>query len=69
MHLVRNWRDVIRRAWSYRLMALAAVLSAVEVALPYLVEGMPVGLFASLSGLLTVGAMAARVVAQRGLSE
>lgn len=69
MKLVTNWRDVIRRAWSLRLLALAAVLSGAEIALPYLVDGMPVGLFASLSGVLTVAAMAARVVAQKGLSE
>jgi hypothetical protein len=69
MHLLPDWRAVARRAWSLRLMAIAAVLSAAEIALPYLVDGMPVGLFASLSGMVSVAAMAARVMAQRGMSE
>ena len=33
MTLVANWRAVLRRAWSVRLMLVAAVLSAAEVAL------------------------------------
>lgn len=67
---VANWAAVLRYAWSLRLMALAAVLSAVEVAIPYLDDVLPLppGIFALLAGLVTLGAMAARFVAQAPIS-
>ena len=34
MRLVENWRLLLRRAWSVRLMLLAGVLSGAEVVLP-----------------------------------
>lgn len=70
MRLVENWRDVLRHAWSVRLLILAGVLSGAEVALP-LLDGLlpiPQGVFASLSGLVVCGAFVARLVAQKGLS-
>jgi len=71
MKLAANWRAVLRRAWSVRLMVVAAVLSGVEVALPLLhgVIGIPAGLFAGASGFCTAAAFAARLVAQRNLPE
>lgn len=71
MKLVANWRDVLRHAWSVRLLILAGVLSGVEVALP-LLDGLlpiPQGVFAGLSGLVVCGAFVARFVAQKGLSD
>jgi len=67
MKIDRDWRDILRRAWSVRLMALAAALSAVEVALPFFAEEFSRGTFAALSGLAVAGALIARIVAQRGL--
>lgn len=69
MKLIDNWRDVLRKAWSLRLMLLAAILSGVEVVLPFLSEAIPRGLFAVLSFLTVAGAFVARLVAQKGLSE
>lgn len=69
LHPVPEWRRVLRRAWSIRLMIVAGVLSGAEVAMP-LLEGvidLPGGLFASLSGLATAGAFVARLVAQKEL--
>ncbi len=69
--LIDDWREILRHAWSVRLIALAAILSAVEVALP-LVQGMlelPTGLFAALSGLSTAGAFVARFLTQKKLKE
>ncbi|PZU22196.1 MAG: hypothetical protein DI589_11985 [Shinella sp.] len=69
--LVSNWRDVLRRAWSIRLLLLAGVLSGLEVALP-LIDGVyeiPRGVFAALSGVTVAGAFVARIVAQKGLSD
>ena len=71
MKLLANWRDVLRRAWSIRLMILAGLLSGAEIALPLLdgVFEIPRGLFAGLSAAATCGAFITRLLAQRGLSE
>lgn len=69
--LVSNWRDVLRRAWSIRLLIVAGLLSGLEVALP-LIDGfyeIPRGVFAALSGLTVAGAFVARLFAQKGLSD
>lgn len=67
MNLDGNWRAIVRRAWSFRLMALAVVLSATEAVLPLFQDRFPPGLFAGLTALAVAGAMIARVVAQEGL--
>lgn len=69
MKLLSNWLDVIKRAWSMRLMLLAALLSGVEVVLPFFSEAIPRGVFAVLSGVTVAAAFVARLVAQKGLSE
>lgn len=69
MKLVPNWRRVLSRAWSIRLILLAFLLTVAEVALP-LLDGLlpiPPGTFALLSGLATAGAFCARLVAQKGV--
>jgi hypothetical protein len=66
---VANWRQVLRWAWSVRLMVLAAVLSGVEIALPYFAESFPRLVFVGLSFLATVGAVVARFVAQEKVSQ
>ena len=68
MYLVHNWRAVLTRAWSMRLMALAALCGGLEAMLPGLEGILPPRLFAWLSVLATGGAFIARLVAQRGLS-
>ena len=35
MKLGDNWRTVLKKAWSVRLMALAAVLTGAEAVLPF----------------------------------
>ncbi|POO54480.1 hypothetical protein CPJ18_02015 [Agrobacterium rosae] len=68
--LVQNWRQVLKRAWSVRLMIIAAILSGLEVALP-LIDGVveiPPGVFAALSGLTVAGAFTARLLVQKGVS-
>jgi hypothetical protein len=67
MRLIDNWHRVLRRAWSIRLNLLAALLSGLEVALPIL-DGFiafPRGWFAAASGLVTMAALIARIIAQR----
>lgn len=66
MHLIWNWQKVVKRAWSMRLMLLAAVFSGLEVALPLLDGVLPVdkGVFAALCGGTVIVAMIARVLYQ-----
>lgn len=65
MNLARDWKRILRKAWSMRLMGVAAVLSFAEVVMPFLSESMPRGVFAVLSGLAVSGAFIARLVAQK----
>jgi hypothetical protein len=69
VRLIPNWRAVLTRAWSVRLMVLAFVLTVAEVALPLLDGYLPIPqyTFAALSGLATAGAFIARLVAQQNL--
>ena len=68
MTLISDWKQVIKKAWSVKFMVLAALLSGVEVTCqilePTISEALPKGLFASLAGLVTAGALVARVMAQ-----
>lgn len=70
MRLLPNWRAVLTRAWSVRLMVLAFVLTVLEVALPLLDGYLPIPpyTFAVLSGLATAGAFVARLIAQQNIS-
>lgn len=70
MKLVANWRAVLRRAWSSRLMLLAGLLSGLEVVLPLLngVLPIPPGIFAALSFVTVAAAFIARVIAQKDLN-
>lgn len=70
--LVQNYRAVLSRAWSVRLMALATVLSGLEAALSILTPdliGLPAGVFAALAGAVSTAALVARVLAQKGLDD
>ena len=63
--LLPEWKRILRRAWSIRFGALAAVLSGVEVIVPLFADAMPRGVFAAASGLSVMAAMVARVIAQK----
>lgn len=64
-----NWREILKKAWSVRLMVIAALLSGAEIVLPLFPESLPRGLFAALSFVIVAAAFAARIVAQKGLDE
>ena len=64
MKLHTDWKNILRRAWSFRLAVLAAIFSGAEVVLPLFVDALPRNLFASLSFVTVVSAAIARVVAQ-----
>jgi hypothetical protein len=62
--LVADWRWVLRRSWSARLILGAAALSGAETVLPLYSDVIPHGPFAALSFLTTAAALVARFVAQ-----
>lgn len=71
MRMVRNWREVLRHAWSFRLNILAILLSGAEVWFtfvdPYSLP-IPNGVFAALAMVTTILANIARLVAQKRFS-
>lgn len=67
MQLYPNWKELIRRAWSIRLLVLAGILSGLEVILPFFSEDIPRNLFAVLSFIAVAAAFVARLVAQKGI--
>lgn len=66
MKLKKNWKTVLKSAWSIKLMAVAGILSGLEAALPILDDAIhiPRGLFAILSFIAVTGAAIARLVVQ-----
>ncbi|WP_297842959.1 hypothetical protein [uncultured Roseibium sp.] len=69
MKLVSDWRRVLKKAWSVRLMLLAALLSGAEVVLPFLGDFIAPGLLAALSALTVSAAFVARFLAQRNMDD
>jgi len=67
MNLAQNWRTLLRKAWSVRLMVLAFLLTMAEVMLPFFSDAVPPKLFAVLSGLAVAGAFVSRLVAQKDM--
>ena len=63
--LLPDWKDILKKAWSVRLMVLAGFLSGLEVVLPLVVHAIPQGIFGVLSFVVTSTALMARVVAQK----
>lgn len=69
MKLIGDWELVLKRAWSARLMVLAALLSGAEVALPFFTEMIAPGIMAALSLIVVSAAFIARFVAQQGVGD
>lgn len=69
MRLIADWKAVLRKAWSVRLIVLAGLLSAAEIVLPMFADAIPRGAFAVLTVLTVAGAFVARIVAQKGLTD
>ncbi|WP_105430398.1 hypothetical protein [Neorhizobium sp. T6_25] len=69
MKFVADWRRVLRRAWSIRLLIIAGILSGIELVLSLpdiqLWLDWPPGIFAALSFLATCCAFVARLLVQQ----
>lgn len=69
MRLHPNWRAILRRAWSIRLLGIAGFLSGAEAVVQVLSDNPPIprGTFAVLAFFATGGAFVARLIAQKSL--
>jgi hypothetical protein len=65
MTLLDNWREVLTRAWSMKLMGFAAFLEIAQQVVPYLDGILP--WWASV--LVILAAFVARLIPQEGLSK
>lgn len=70
--LIRNWRRVLRSAWSVRFMAAAVLLSGIEAALavldPYFL-GISPGFFAAATAVVSAAALLARLLVQSNIGD
>jgi hypothetical protein len=64
MKPIPDWRIVLKKAWSVRLMLLAAVLAGVEAILPLITPHEPSIWWALFTFSIVCGALVARFVAQ-----
>lgn len=69
MKLDPKARDIAKRAWSVRLMAVAIVLTFVEVVFPFFGQSLAQPFFTILQGLIVVAAFFARFIAQERLDD
>lgn len=69
--LIPNWREVLRYAWSVKLLVLAALLSGAEAALPFFggIFHLDPQAFALTTFAIVAAALVARVVAQKQFTE
>jgi hypothetical protein len=65
MKILDDWKTILKKAWSIRLMLMAGILSGIEVVLPLFIDTFPRGVFAILSILFTGAAFVARIMAQK----
>ena len=69
LKLGNTWRKVLRKAWSVRLSALAAVFMAAEIVMPMLAPSIPSYLFVCLALMASIGSIWARVLVQKTMQE
>lgn len=67
MTLADNWKTLLKKAWSVRLMIAAFLFTMAEVMLPFFSDSVPPKLFAVLSGLSVAGAFVSRLIAQKDM--
>lgn len=66
--LIPDWKRVLKKAWSIRLILIATILSAIEAALPFITfVSIPPGYLALLVAFITGSAFAARIIAQSNM--
>ncbi len=70
MQLVENWPAVLKKAWSLKFNAAAAVFGGLEVVVGQVQPaGIPNGIFAGIAMAVSIGAFAARLLAQQEIHD
>lgn len=69
MNLAPDWKKILRKAWSVKLVVISALFTAAEVVVPLFYDQLPRNMFALLSGVTAAGALIARVIMQKDLDE
>jgi hypothetical protein len=69
MELIENWKSILKRAWSLRLLTTAAVLSGAESVIPFANNYLPPRLFAAIMFVIVCLAFLARLLAQKEVSD
>ncbi len=69
MRFLTNWKKILKKAWSIKLILFAAFLSGVEVVLPLIDAAFPPGIFAVMSFMVAIAAFIARLVVQQEVAE
>lgn len=64
MKLYSNWKDIVRKAWSIRLAAIATLLSLTQAVVPIYADVLDRDVFAILTAVSTLGVIIARLVFQ-----
>lgn len=64
MHLLPDWKRILKRAWSVRFSVLAACFTAAEIVMPVFSDILPRVVFVLLAFAASIGAAVARVIAQ-----
>ena len=65
MKLLSDWKDILQKAWSVRLIILAGILTGIESILPFFGKNIP-GIHL-LTLVVVAGALIARLIAQKNL--
>ena len=70
MKLARDWKKVLKHAWSVRLMALGVALQVLDAAMPYLPAIIPAypGVLLLFSIASILGGLISRFIAQKTVS-
>lgn len=69
MKLLQDWKLLVRKAWSLRLMAVAAVLSGLEAVVPLTAPWLDRRTFALIMFGIVAAAFVARLLAQKGVTD
>lgn len=69
MKLIKDWKNIAKKAWSIRLMVAAAILSGIEIIVPFFYGFIPDGAFAGLSFITVTLACLARLLAQKEIHD
>ena len=67
MPLHKEWKQILKKAWSIRLLAAAGLFTGAESIVPLFANVLPHQIFAPLAFICVGGAFVARLLAQKGM--